>query len=125
MRISRARSVVGKDVLVMMDFKMHGIEDRHQEKRLTESSGHVACLSHDHEMTCFSFGGRNIRFRTSARLTRYKKVLSWEKGFIEVVAQYGEREEEEYIDLVSILQNLYIDPESYLSPIQKVEVSYV
>ena len=46
-------------------------------------------------------------------------------GFIEVLAQYGKKVEEEYIDLVSILENLYIDPESYLASIKKVEVSYV
>ena len=76
-------------------------------------------------MSCFSFGGRNIRFRTSPRLSRYREVLSWDRGFIEVLAQYGEKVEDEYIDLVSILENLYIDPETYLAPIKKVEVSYV
>lgn len=85
----------------------------------------VARLSSCDEMSCFSFGGRNIRFRTSPRLTRYKKVLSWERGFIEVLAQYGDKVEEEYIDLVSILENLYIDPESYLSSLKKVEVENV
>ena len=93
-------------------------------KAFHESEG-VAFLSSNEEMSCFSYGGRNIRFRTSPRLTRYNKVLSWEKGFIEVLAQYGEKVEEEYIDLVSILENLYIDPKSYLLPIRKVEVSNV
>lgn len=90
-----------------------------------KSADGVARLSNCDEMSCFSYGGRNIRFRTSPRLTRYNKVLLWEKGFIEVLAQYGENVEEEYIDLVSILENLYIDPKSYLLPIRKVEVSNV
>lgn len=51
----------------------------------------VARLSNCDGMSCFSYGGRNIRFRTSPRLTRYNKVLSWENGFIEVLAQYGKR----------------------------------
>ena len=85
----------------------------------------VALLSSNDEMSCFSYGGRNIRFRTSPRLTRYQEVLAWDNGFIEVLAQYGKNVEEEYIDLVSILENLYIDPESYLASIKKVEVSYV
>ena len=85
----------------------------------------IAQLSSKGEMSCFSFGGRNIRFRTSPRLSRYREVLSWDKGFIEVLAQYGDKVEEEYIDLVSILENLYIDPKSYLASIKKVEVSYV
>lgn len=84
-----------------------------------------AILSSDRDMSSFTFGGRRIRFRTSPRLTRYKSVLSWEKGFIEVMAQYGDKVVEDYIDLVSILENLYIDPESYLAPIKNVEVSYV
>lgn len=75
-------------------------------------------------MSSFTYEGRTIRFRTSPRLTRYNRVLSWENGFIEVMAQYGDMEVEEYVDLVSILENLYIDPASYLAPIKKVEVSY-
>lgn len=84
-----------------------------------------ALLSSERDMSSFTYGGRKIRFRTSPRLTRYNRVLSWENGFIEVMAQYGEKEVEDYIDLVSILENLYIDPATYLAPIKKVEVSYV
>ena len=89
------------------------------------SADGIARLSSKGEMSCFSFGGRNIRFRTSPRLSRYREVLSWENGFIEVLAEYGDKVEEEYIDLVSILENLYIDPKSYLASIKKVEVLYV
>ena len=32
--------------------------------------------------------------------------------------------EEEYIDLVPILQNLYIDADAFLKPIQKVSLKY-
>lgn len=31
---------------------------------------------------------------------------------------------EEYIDLVPILENLYIDPDWFLAPIKNVEVNY-
>ena len=31
---------------------------------------------------------------------------------------------EDYIDLIPILRNLYIDEESFLNPIKSVEVSY-
>ncbi|MCQ2368172.1 MAG: hypothetical protein MJ109_04065 [Kiritimatiellae bacterium] len=84
----------------------------------------LAILSNKRDMSSFTYEGRTIRFRTSPRLTRYNRVLSWENGFIEVMAQYGDMEVEEYVDLVSILENLYIDPASYLAPIKKVEVSY-
>ena len=32
--------------------------------------------------------------------------------------------EEEYIDLLPVLKDLYIDPEQYLKPIKRVEVCY-
>jgi len=43
------------------------------------------------------------------------------------MAKYKMRpeEEEEYIDLIPILENLYMDPESFLKPIQSVEVRNV
>ena len=39
-------------------------------------------------------------------------------------ADYGHGEEEDYIDLLPILKNLYYDVESFLKPIRKVEVKY-
>lgn len=94
-----------------------------------ENSNHAkACISgiaklrHEDEMTCFEYGGKRIRFLTSPRLTRYTAVLSFENGFVEVLAQYGEKVEEEYIDLTSILENLYIDPGTFLAGVNKVEV---
>jgi hypothetical protein len=41
-----------------------------------------------------------------------------------VIANYNGKEEEEYIDLVPILENLLMDVPAFLSPIKKVEVSY-
>ncbi len=34
-------------------------------------------------------------------------------------------DEEEYIDLIPILENLYFDTNSFLKPIQKVRIEYV
>lgn len=109
------------------------VHNYHQMRRAPSSRDAVgvlcekgrAILSSERDMSSFTYGGRTIRFRTSPRLTRYQSVLSWENGFIEVMAQYGDKVVEDYIDLVSILENLYIDPASYLEPIKKVEVSYV
>ena len=42
-------------------------------------------------------------FLTSPRLLRYEKVLKWDNGYLEVIANYNGKEEE---------------------PIQRVEVSY-
>ena len=42
-----------------------------------------------------------------------------------VMAKYeGCDEEEEYIDLVPILQNLYFDADEFLNPIKKVRIKY-
>ncbi len=83
-----------------------------------------AVLSSNGRYTSFSYGDDVIRFMTSPRLDRYIKVNKWDNGYLEVVASYNGKEEEEYIDLVPILKNLYIEPESFLKPIKDVEVSY-
>ncbi len=75
-------------------------------------------------MTTFASGGLNVRCLTAKNLVRYTRVTKWHNGYIEVMADYGRGGEEEYIDLVPILENLYIDPVEFLKPIQKVEVSY-
>lgn len=85
-----------------------------------------AILTNDKEFTSFMFDGHNIRFRTSSRLERYTKVIEWDHGYIVVMAKYeGCEEEEEYIDLVPILENLYFDADKFLAPIEKVRIEYV
>ena len=85
-----------------------------------------AILTNDKEFTSFMFDGHNIRFRTSSRLERYSKVIEWDHGYIVVMAKYeGCEEEEEYIDLVPILENLYFDADKFLAPIEKVRIEYV
>ena len=84
-----------------------------------------ALLSSAGEMTSFCYGNQVIRFRTSPKLERYISVKEWEHGYIVVTAKYhGIGEIEDYIDLIPILRNLYIDEESFLNPIKSVEVSY-
>ncbi len=84
-----------------------------------------AVLSNDNVFTSFAFDGQTIRFRTSPRLERYTKVLEWDHGYIVVMAKYeGCEEEEEYIDLLPILENLYFDADRFLKPIQKVRIEY-
>lgn len=85
-----------------------------------------ATLSSMGDMTVFSYGKWTIRFKTSPHLERYVGVKLWDKGYIVCDAKYdnGNEPEEEYIDLIPILKNLYIDVGSFLTPIQKVKVSY-
>ena len=49
----------------------------------------------------------------------------WHDGYIEVMADYGARIEEDYIDLMPILENLYIPAHDYVKPIKKVKLNYV
>ena len=84
-----------------------------------------ALLSNNGDMTSFRYGNSNIRFRTSKRLKRYTEVKEWDKGYIVVMADYeGLGETEEYIDLLPILKNLYINPETFLKPIKSVKIDY-
>ena len=81
-------------------------------------------LSNKGEYTIFTYGNYNIRFKTSHMLERYTKVLEWDNGYLVVMAKYKSNpvDEEEYIDLIPILQNLYIDAEEFLKPITKVKI---
>ena len=83
----------------------------------------TAFLSNRGEYTIFSFDGKVITFLTSKNLECYTKILKWDNGYIEVMAKNkGKPEHEDYIDLQPILENLYMNPESFLSRIKNVEV---
>lgn len=82
-----------------------------------------AVLSNQGDMTSFRYVGYNIRFRTPAILKKYVEVKTWDDGYLVVMADYdGMGVTEEYIDLVPILQNLYINPETFLKDIKNVKI---
>ena len=82
-----------------------------------------ARLSSSGSYTTFSYGETTITFLTSKDLDRYLKVLTWDRGYLVVLAQFKSRPaEEEYIDLLPILANLYMDADAFLSPIKEVEI---
>ena len=84
-----------------------------------------ALLSNKGDMTSFTFGNYNIRFRTPSRLKRYTEVKEWDNGYIVVMADYDAIGiTEEYIDLIPILENLHINPDTFLKPIKTVKISY-
>lgn len=85
-----------------------------------------AVLSSYDKYTTFTYGGKTLTFRTCDGLERYKKVLLWDKGYIEVLAKYKQRNQdiEEYIDLCPILDGLYMDKDAFLKPIKKVRIEY-
>ena len=84
-----------------------------------------AVLSNHGDMTSFKYGNYNIRFRSPIILKRYTEVKEWDHGYIVAMAKYkqNDKPEEEYIDLVPILENLYFDPDAFLAPIKEVRVA--
>lgn len=85
-----------------------------------------AILCHDKDYTVFKYGKHTIRFRAPYSLEKYTEVKEWDKGYLVVMAKYfhNDREEEEYIDLIPILQSLYFDIDDFLKPIEKVRILY-
>lgn len=87
----------------------------------------TAVLSSFDKYTTFSFGGKTLTFRTCNGLERYTRIVTWDNGYIEVMAKYRQNEEEieEYIDLEPVLEDLYMDKVKFLNPIKKVRIEYV
>ena len=79
----------------------------------------LAILSSAGRYSLFSAGGDIVRFATSPRLLRYTRVKRWDDGYLEVGADYGHGEVEDYIDIRQILDNLYYDTDSFLRNIKK------
>ena len=50
--------------------------------------------------------------------------MTWDHGYLEVMAKYDNspEEEEDYIDLVPILKNLYMEPHTFLQAIKEVQI---
>ena len=85
-----------------------------------------AVLSSENEYTIFRYDRYIIRFRAPYSLERYTQVKKWDNGYLVVMAKYShnQRDEEEYIDLITILEDLYYDAHKFLEPIKKVRIQY-
>lgn len=85
-----------------------------------------AILSKEPNYTVFQFGSYTIRFRAPHSLEYYSSVKEWDHGYLVVMAKYSHnnQDEEEYIDLVPILKNLYFDADDFLKPIKEVRIGY-
>ena len=83
-----------------------------------------AVLSNEKNYTKFQFGNHVIRFVAPYSLEYYTEVKEWNHGYIVAMAKYkqNDRPEEEYIDLIPVLKNLYFDPDTFLAPIKEVSV---
>ena len=83
-----------------------------------------AFLSNKDGFTVFKYGNYVIRFKAPYSLEKYMEVKQWDDGYLVVMAKYHHNQEmeEEYIDLVPILEKLYIIPEILLKPIKEVRI---
>ena len=83
-----------------------------------------AVLSKENNFIIFSYGNRIIRFKAPYSLEKFTSVQEWDSGYLVVMAKYAhnEKSEEEYIDLIPILENLYISPQEFLKPIKEVKI---
>lgn len=90
------------------------------------STTNTAFLSSRGEYSFFSFRDRIITFLTGKRLEKYTKILEWDNGYLVVLCKNknAKKLEEDYIDLVPILSNLYIEPDEFLNPIKEVKINY-
>lgn len=85
-----------------------------------------AYLSNDKDMIKFQYGKKIIRFRGPYSLENFTEIKEWDEGYLVVMAKYrhNRKPEEEYIDLVPILESLYIDASQFLKPIKEVRLAY-
>ena len=89
-------------------------------------SDDMARISVEGKYTLFTFRDKCIRFRTSTKLKSYLRVKEWNNGYLVVDVDYSTLgETEEYVDITSILNDLYIDAQSFLKPIKGVLVDHV
>ncbi len=83
-----------------------------------------ATLSNDGQYTIFKYKDVTIKFKTAYSLEYYAEVKQWDEGYLVVMAKYQHNAEleEEYIDLLPILEDLYIDANEFLNPIRNVVI---
>ena len=85
-----------------------------------------AVLNNRDGFTVFRFGDHVIRFKAPYSLERYTRVKERNNGYLVVDPKYrhNNHDEEEYIDLVPILKDLYFEPYAFLAPIKGVKIDY-
>ena len=85
-----------------------------------------AFISNDDNFTIFKYKNYTIRFKAPYSLEKYTDIVEWDDGYLVIMAKYkhNKESEEEYIDLVPILENLYIEPKIFLRSIKEVRIDY-
>ena len=89
---------------------------------MAENTISTAYLGKNGNYTFFSFGDTVIRFRAPYSLEKYTEIKEWDSGYLVVSAKYSHNAEpeEEYIDLIPILEDLFFDAGIFLKPIKEV-----
>lgn len=91
---------------------------------MTDNS--TAVLSISGQYTKFLFKGRTITFLHGKDLERYLSVKEWKDGYFVVECQGKVKGKyEDYIDMTYILENLYMDSETFLSGMKKLEIEHI
>jgi hypothetical protein len=88
----------------------------------TTNSNNCATLGTNGKFTVFKYRDTTLRFKSPYSLEKFTQVKNWDNGYIVVMAKYSHNaeSEEDYIDIVPILENLYINPVTFLKPIKNV-----
>lgn len=83
-----------------------------------------ATLGNENGFTVFKFRNYRIRFKAPYSLEKYTEIKEWDHGYLVVMAKYHHSpvEEEEYIDLVPILNDLYFNTDAFLDKIKEVRI---
>jgi hypothetical protein len=94
------------------------------EKNQQKASSSYVLLSKKKEFIIFQYENYTIRFKAPYSLEGFTAVKKWDAGYLVVMAKYthNQESEEEYIDLIPILENLYISPQDFLKPIKEVKI---
>lgn len=83
----------------------------------------IAYLTNESEYSIFTFNDTSIKFLTSRNLDYYTKIVKWDEGYL-VVEEINKvlGKQENYIDLIPILENLLIDKDTFLKDIREVKI---
>lgn len=86
----------------------------------------TAFLNNKGDCIKFSYDGINVRFKGPYSLEYIAEIKEWDRGYLVVMAKYLHQNSlvEDYIDMVPILNNLYINADEFLKPIKEVKLDY-
>lgn len=85
----------------------------------------IAFLSNKENFSYFTFNDCTLKFKTSKNLLHYTKINKWDNGYLEVMTKTKQgKEVEDYIDLIPICENLYMNAERFCKDIKRVEIFY-